>query len=101
ENRIKEVDGQKLAIIGVQNWGAKARFPRYGNLAKAIKGSEEAEVKLLLTHDPSHWKAQVLPDFPEIDAAFAGHTHGMQFGVEIPGFRWSPSQYVYEEWAGL
>lgn len=101
EHRIKEVEGQKLAIIGVQNWGAKARFPKYGNLAKAAKGIDSTTTNLLLSHDPSHWKAQVLPEFPQIDLTFSGHTHGMQFGVEIPGFKWSPAQYVYDEWAGL
>lgn len=101
ENRIMNIQGEKLAIIGVQNWGAKARFPRYGNLAKANMGTEDINMKLLLTHDPSHWQAQVLTQHPDIDVTFAGHTHGMQFGVEIPGFKWSPVQYMYDEWAGL
>jgi hypothetical protein len=87
-------------VIGIENWGT-GRFPKYGQLNKAYKGSEESQVKLLLSHDPSHWDAQVKSDFPDIDMMFAGHTHGFQFGVEIGDFRWSPSQYVYKQWADL
>ena len=100
ENRIITEGGEKLAIIGIENWGA-GRFSKYGKLDQAYKGSEDAAVKLLLSHDPSHWDAQVRPNYPDIDVAFAGHTHGFQFGVEIGGFKWSPSQYVYKQWAGL
>jgi predicted MPP superfamily phosphohydrolase len=91
----------KIALLGVENWSSKARFPRYGNLAKAYAGSEAYPFKILLSHDPSHWKGEVTRSYPDIDLMLAGHTHGMQFGVEIPGFRWSPVQYVYSEWAGL
>ncbi|MCY7351456.1 MAG: metallophosphoesterase [Cytophagaceae bacterium] len=93
-------NGDEIAIIGIQNWGS-GRWPKYGNLAKAYAGAEDFPVKLLLSHDPSHWDAQVRPEFPGIDVQFAGHTHGMQFGIEIPGFRWSPAQYVYKQWAGM
>jgi predicted MPP superfamily phosphohydrolase len=55
----------------------------------------------LLSHDPSHWDAQVRKQYPDIDLTFSGHTHGMQFGIEIPGFRWSPSKYIYKQWADL
>ncbi len=91
----------KVALIGIENWSAKARFPKYGNLEKAHAGSEAYPFKILMSHDPSHWKAEVLEKYPDIDLMLAGHTHGMQFGVEIPGFKWSPVQYVYKEWAGL
>ncbi len=101
EHRLLTVDGQSIAVLGIQNWGAKGRFPKYGDVAKARQGAEDQPVKLLLSHDPSHWRAQVLPDFPDIDVMFAGHTHGMQFGVEIGGLKWSPVQYFYQEWAGL
>jgi hypothetical protein len=101
ENRILKRGEDQIAIIGVQNWSAKMRFPKYGNLAKAVKGTETAAVKLLLSHDPSHWDAQIRPEFPDIDITFSGHTHGAQFGIEIPGIKWSPSQYFYEQWAGL
>ncbi len=92
---------QEIAVIGIQNWGAKGNFPKYGNLKQAHQRSEQFPVKLLLSHDPSHWDAQVLKGFPDINVMFAGHTHGMQFGVEIPGFKWSPVQYMYKQWAGL
>lgn len=100
ENRMIEQGGEKIAIIGVENWGA-GRFKKAGKLDKAYSGTEEAAVKLLLSHDPSHWDAQVKPNFPDIDMMFSGHTHGFQFGVEIGGFKWSPSQYAYKQWAGL
>lgn len=92
---------ERIAVIGVENWSAKARFPKYGDLKKAYKGTEDFPFKILLSHDPSHWDAQVRTDYPDIDLMLAGHTHGMQFGVEIPGIKWSPIQYSYKEWAGL
>ncbi|MNH37742.1 phosphodiesterase YaeI [compost metagenome] len=67
----------------------------------ATQGTEDAAVKLLLSHDPSHWRMQVLPEYKDIDAMFSGHTHGMQFGVRLGNFQWSPVQYMYPEWAGL
>ncbi len=100
ENRLLKVNGEQVAIIGVENWGA-GRFSKYGNINMAYQGAESASVKLLLSHDPSHWDAQIIPEFPNIDVMFAGHTHGFQFGVELGNFKWSPSQYVYEQWAGL
>ena len=100
ENRFLEIDDEKLAIIGIENWGT-GRFPKYGKLDEAYKGVEDAQVKLLLSHDPSHWDAEVRKKYPDIDIMFAGHTHGFQFGVEIGDFKWSPSQYVYKQWAGL
>jgi predicted MPP superfamily phosphohydrolase len=100
ENRKITVDGESIGLIGIENWG-KGRFSKYGRLADAYKGTEELPVKILLSHDPSHWDEQVRPQFPDIDLMLAGHTHGFQFGVEIGGFKWSPSQYVYKQWAGL
>lgn len=100
EHRFLELGGEKIAIIGNENWGA-GRFSKYGKLDLACQGTEEASVKLLLSHDPTHWDAQVRPNHPEIDITFAGHTHGFQFGVEIGGFKWSPVQYVYNQWADL
>lgn len=101
ENRILDVNGRSVAIIGVENWSALARFPKYGDLDKAYQGAENADFKLLLSHDPTHWDAQVNQSFKDIAVTFSGHTHGFQFGVEIPGFKWSPAQYIYKEWAGL
>lgn len=94
-------NGEKIAVIGVENWSTKARFPKHGNLKKAHAGSESSAFKILMSHDPSHWKAEVCEIYPDIDLVLAGHTHGMQFGVELPGLKWSPVQYVYKEWAGL
>ena len=100
ENRAIKVDGESIGLIGIQNWGA-GNFAKYGNLAKAYQHSEDYPVKILLSHDPSHWQAQVLPQYKDIDLALAGHTHGMQFGVEIGKVKWSPVQYRYKQWAGL
>lgn len=103
EHRFLEADGDRLAIIGIENWGVGPahRFPKYGKLEQAYRGTEDAPVRLLLSHDPSHWDAQIRPEFPNIDLTFAGHTHGFQVGIEVGNFRWSPSQYVYKQWAGL
>lgn len=100
ENRYIKENGEKLAILGIENWGA-GRFSKYGKLNEAYKGTEDIPVKLLLSHDPSHWDAQVRTDYPDIDIMFAGHTHGFQFGVEMGDWKWSPSQWVYKQWAGL
>lgn len=101
EHRFLKRNGEEIAIIGVENWGAGERWPKYGILEKAYKGTDNAAVKLLLSHDPSHWDAQVRPLYKDIDIMFAGHTHGFQFGIEAGDFKWSPVQYVYKQWAGL
>ncbi len=101
KHKLIEQGGDKIAILGIENWSAKGRFPKYGSLEKAHQNTEEASTKILLSHDPSHWKAEVLGKYQDIDLMLAGHTHGMQFGVEIGNFRWSPVQYFYEEWADL
>jgi predicted MPP superfamily phosphohydrolase len=100
ENRAITVDGESIGLIGIQNWGA-GNFAKYGNLEKAYEHTDNYPVKILLSHDPSHWEAQVLPQYKDIDLALAGHTHGMQFGVEIGKVKWSPVQYRYKQWAGL
>ena len=101
EHRILERGGQRIALIGVENWGASLRFPKYGKLSQALAGAETAPFKILLSHDPSHWDAEVNRLHPDVDLTLSGHTHGMQFGVELPGFKWSPVQYFYKQWAGL
>jgi predicted MPP superfamily phosphohydrolase len=101
ENILFERNGEKIALLGVENWSDKARFPKYGDLPKAYAGTEGVPFKILMSHDPSHWDAQVRPEFGDIDLTLAGHTHGMQFGVETPWLKWSPVQYVYKQWAGL
>ncbi len=102
EHRLLNINDQSVAVIGVENYSAHPRFPKHGDLSKAYRGSEEAPLKLLLSHDPSHWEAQVTKEFNDINLTFSGHTHGFQFGIEIPGWiKWSPAQYLYREWAGL
>jgi uncharacterized protein len=103
EHRILEAGGEKIAIIGVENWGIgpSLRFPKYGKLAQAHSGCEEAAVKILLSHDPTHWDAEIRPKFPDIDITFAGHTHGYQLGVNIGNYSWSPAKYRFKQWAGL
>lgn len=101
ENRVLEVKGHKIGIIGVENWSAKGRFPKYGDLNKAMANLPDTAVNILLSHDPSHWQAEVNSASQNIALTLSGHTHGMQYGVEIPGIKWSPVQYIYKEWAGL
>jgi len=94
-------NNQRIGIIGVENWGDKGRFQKYGDVEKATKNMPDVPVKLLLSHDPSHFDNIVSKKHKDIDVTFSGHTHGFQFGVEIGGFKWSPSQYIYKHWAGL
>jgi uncharacterized protein len=101
ENVLLSHHDGDIAILGVENWGAVARFPQYGDVKKASALTENASVKILLSHDPSHWDAIVNKEFPDIDLTFSGHTHGFQFGVEMKNFKWSPAQYAYKQWAGL
>ncbi|NVM63896.1 hypothetical protein FHW88_002185 [Mucilaginibacter sp. SG538B] len=100
ENRRLKINGEEIGILGIENWSEYSRFPKYGRMDLAVKNTDDLPVKLLLSHDPSHWRAEVLPKYPQIDAMFAGHTHGMQFGVRTPHFQYSPIKYVYNEWAG-
>lgn len=89
-----------INLVGMQNWGARG-FAQYGDLGKAMHQVEPGTFTVLLSHDPSHWEAQALKFPKPIQLSLAGHTHGMQFGVEIPGIRWSPVQYIYRQWAGI
>lgn len=93
--------GAQIKLVGIENWGAKARFPKYGQMDKAMLGVDPKEVIILMSHDPSHWEAQVISEYPQVDLMLSGHTHGMQFGLENPYFKWSPVQWVYKQWAGL
>jgi uncharacterized protein len=101
EHVALEKNGEQIALLGIENWGAKARFPKYGKMDLAHAGTEKYPFKILLSHDPSHWDAQVKTNYPDVDLMLSGHTHGMQFGIDIPGFKWSPVQYVYKQWSGL
>lgn len=100
QNRRLKVDGEEIGILGIENWGM-GRFPKYGKMELAVQNTDDLPVKLLLSHDPSHWRGEVLQKYPQIDAMFSGHTHGMQFGVRLKEYQWSPVQYIYKEWAGL
>jgi len=100
ESRFIEKDGERLAIIGVENWGSG--FKKAGDLNKALNKVSEKDFKILMTHDPSHWEAQVIPHPFKIHLTLSGHTHGMQFGIEIPGIiKWSPAKWRYKQWAGV
>lgn len=101
EHVVLEKGGDKIALLGIENWGAKGNFPKYGKMTEAHPGTEQYPFKILMSHDPSHWDAEVLHKYKDIDLMLAGHTHGMQFGLELPGFKWSPVQYMYKQWAGL
>lgn len=103
EHVVLERGADKIALVGIENWSAKANFPKYGDMQKAYEGLKEKDIpfKILLSHDPSHWHAQVLTEYKDVNLMLSGHTHGMQFGVDSKWFKWSPVQYMYNEWAGL
>ncbi len=95
-----EKNGQSISLIGVENWG-KRGFTKYGDLEKAIAEVDHHQFKILLSHDPSHWEAETLDHDKHIHLTLAGHTHGMQFGIEMFGIKWSPVKYIYKQWAGI
>lgn len=97
---MKEGDAT-IPIIGVDNWSSLKRFTNYGNLSKACKGLPANTFKILLSHDPTHWRSEVLRDYPDIDLTLSGHTHGMQMGIDFAGFKASPARMIYKHWAGL
>ena len=100
EHVLIEKDDQKIAVVGVENWGEK--FMKAGDLSKASEGLVKEDFKILMSHDPSHWEYEVKNHPNHYHLTLSGHTHGFQFGIEIPGFfKWSPVQYVYKQWAGL
>lgn len=101
EHVVLEKGGETITLIGVENWSKNNRFPTYGDLAKAIEGVQNNQFQLLMSHDPTHWEAEVLKLYPNIDLTLSGHTHGMQFGFEIPGLKWSPVQMIYKHWMGM
>lgn len=100
ENRFLERNGERIALIGVENWGKG--FKKAGDLERASTGVKDSDFKVLLSHDPSHWELKVKSDPKNYHLTLSGHTHGMQFGIEIPGIiHWSPIQYKYKQWAGV
>jgi predicted MPP superfamily phosphohydrolase len=98
ENRIISKNEQQIAIVGVENWG-NPPFAQYGFLPDAVKGTENIPFRILLSHDPSHWDEQVLHK-TNLQLTLSGHTHGMQFGIKIGEWQWSPVQWRYERWQG-
>ncbi len=95
-----EKEGERIAVVGVENWGHN--FKKAGDLSKASEKVSKDDFKILLSHDPSHWEHEVKKHEDHFHLTLSGHTHGFQFGIEIPGFiRWSPVQYVYKQWAGM
>jgi predicted MPP superfamily phosphohydrolase len=94
-----EKDGDRILLSGVENWG-ELPFPQYGDLDKAMEGMEDPGFKILMSHDPSHWDARVLQQ-KDFDLTLSGHTHGMQFAINIPGWKWSPVKLKYPRWSGL
>lgn len=101
QHRYLERNGEKIGILGIENWGT-GRFPKYGSVERAIQNYDRnTPVTLLLSHDPSHWDAEVRPRYPWIDLHLAGHTHGMQMGVKLGGKEYSPVSWIYKQWAGL
>jgi hypothetical protein len=99
ESRKISVSDQEIELIGIENWGLPP-FPQYGDLRKAMANVEKNAFKILMSHDPTHWDAQVRGK-TDIDLMLSGHTHGAQFGIEIPGWRWSPVTMRYKQWGGL
>ncbi len=99
ETKYLTIGSDRIALIGVENWG-RPPFPQYGDLNKAMRNTLLSDFKLLMSHDPTHWDAQVI-DKTNINITFSGHTHGMQFGIERAGIKWSPVQYKYPRWGGL
>lgn len=99
ESVYLEKGNDKIALVGVENWGT--RFKKAGDLKVASSKIQQEDFKILMSHDPSHWNAEVKTDDNNYHLTLSGHTHGMQFGIEIPGIKWSPVQYVYEQWAGI
>ncbi|MDW5289266.1 metallophosphoesterase [Formosa sp. PL04] len=101
DNRYLEKDGDRIALIGVENWG-RGHFKKAGDLKQAVSKIDANDFKILMSHDPSHWEDQVIDDDYHYHLTLSGHTHGMQFGIEIPGWvKWSPIKWRYKYWAGI
>lgn len=99
EHREIDIDGEKISLLGVENWGAGRWFPKYGDLDKAMPNNDN--FKILMSHDPTHWDEKVLTHDKHVHLTLSGHTHGFQFGINFPGYKWSPAKYRYKHWMGL
>ncbi len=95
------VGEESISLVGVENWGKARWSPKHGDIDKAMSGLEEDAFTVMLTHDPTHWDEQILPHKKHVHLSMCGHTHGYQFGIKMPGFKWSPAQYAYPRWMGL
>lgn len=101
DSRYLQKGNDRIALIGVENWG-KGGFKKAGDLQKAKSAIQKDDFKILMSHDPSHWEEEVIPDDYHYHLTLSGHTHGMQFGIEIPGWiKWSPVKWRYKQWAGI
>ncbi|PXX25882.1 metallophosphoesterase [Arenibacter sp. ARW7G5Y1] len=101
DSRYLQKGEDRIALIGVENWG-RGGFKKAGDLKKAVSKIDKDDFKILMSHDPSHWEDQVLKDDYHYHLTLSGHTHGMQFGIEIPGWvKWSPAKWRYKYWAGV
>ena len=100
ENRIIEKNGENIYILGVENWGLKP-FPQYGDIDKALENVPQSATKILMSHDPTHFDYVVKKHPKDIHLTLSGHTHGMQFGLDLKNIKWSPVQYRYPKWADL
>jgi hypothetical protein len=100
EHTLIEKGNDKIALVGVENWGHN--FKKVGDINLASANLAKEDFKILMSHDPSHWDYEVKNHEKHFQLTLSGHTHGMQFGIEIPGvIKWSPIQYIYKQWAGL
>ena len=100
ENIALEKNGEKIYLLGVENWGIKP-FPQYGDLDKALKGVPEDAIKVLMSHDPTHFDEVVKKHKTNVHLTLSGHTHGMQFGLDLKNIKWSPVKFKYKKWADL
>ncbi len=101
ESRYLQKGNDRIALVGVENWG-KGGFIKVGDLTKAAEKISKDDFKILMSHDPTHWEERVLSDDYHYHLTLSGHTHGMQFGIEIPGWiKWSPAKWRYKHWAGI
>ncbi len=101
EHTVINIDGGSILLAGVENWSDIARFHRYGDMRLTMKDAPSADVSILMSHDPTHWEAEVVKKYPQFDLTLSGHTHGMQMGFQGFGIKWSPSQYVFKNWGGM
>lgn len=101
ENTVIDVEGSTILLAGVENWSATTRFHRYGDMGITMQNAPDTDVSILMSHDPTHWDAEVVQKYPRFHVTLSGHTHGMQMGIQSFGIKWSPSQYVYKNWGGM